>query len=134
LSDVGRPISRLAICAFSHQECQAAEKMKKKSNWTLNILGSIDGCHNCVYPLVSLIGLSCKIVSLVSLVGLVTSIEFSRINGTTAGVSFSSWTACTVPFSGSLSCFFVLFIGILAFGPYLVVFFLDFLFMYGEKQ
>jgi len=31
LSSAGRPISlsRLAICAFSHQQCEAAEKRKK---------------------------------------------------------------------------------------------------------
>jgi len=115
------------------------KKGTKLSNWTLQLSGSIDGWHYCLYLLVSLIGLSCKIVSLVGLVGLVTTIEFSGTNGTIA-LSFSActdaflsctvaWSDCTVGFSGSLSCLFVLFVGILAFGPYLVVFFLGFLFL-----
>jgi hypothetical protein len=45
-----------------------------------------------------------------------------------------AWSDCTVWFSGSLSCFFAFFVGILAFGPYLVVFFLGFLFLHGEKH
>jgi len=108
----------------------------------LQLSGSRDGYHYCLYPLVSLIGLSSKIIFLVGLVGLVTTIEFSGTNGTIAlsfsactdcTVAFSSctiaWSDCTVGFSGSLYYFFALFVGILAFDPYLVVFFIGFLFL-----
>ena len=98
------------------------KKGTKLSNWTLQLSGSIDGWHYCLYLLVSLIGLSCKIVSLVGLVGLFTTIEFSRTNGTIA-VSFTactvvfsactmSFSACTVGFLGSLSYFFALLLGL----------------------
>ena len=66
-----------------------------------------------MYLLVSLFGLSCNIVSLV-LVGVVTG-----------GWPLSFSGGWPISFSG---CFFALFLGTLAFGPYLVVFGLAFLF------
>ena len=129
-----------------------AKPLKK---WTklerLQLPENIDGWHYWLYLRVSLIGLSCKIVSLVRLGVLVTAIAFSdwtmAFSGWTIAfldwtMTFSGWTMTfsdwTMTFSGctvGFSDFFdFLAFGTLALGPYLVVFFLGFLFLQGANR